>query len=223
VEAGELNAAVIPRLPFRLCSALVWWRIAVATSAAPLAVTVQDEKGEPVDDAVVSLVPLDAGATPPANSATAEISQQGQEFQPYVTVIRTGTAVTFPNADAVQHHVYSLSKAKRFEFPRYDPGKKETLVFEQPGVVVLGCNIHDWMLSYLVVTPTPWFAKTDATGRATPDAPAGRYRLEVWHPRLSAAETREVTLPAGAQTFSLKLKPERRIRRTPDPRGNGYK
>ncbi|MBI4622105.1 MAG: methylamine utilization protein, partial [Verrucomicrobia bacterium] len=91
-----------------------------------------------------------------------------------------------------------------------------------------GCNIHDWMLAYLIVLPTPWFAKSDATGHAAPDAPAGSYRLEIWHPRLAAPVTREVSLPATGDTasplaFTLALKPDRRIRRAPDAKGGGYK
>lgn len=202
---------------------------AAPLAAAPLAVLLKDAQGQPVADAVVSLIaPGPAPAPAAAPSATAEISQTGKEFSPLVTAVMVGTAVMFPNNDTVQHHVYSLSKAKKFEFPRYAPGKKEVLVFDQPGVVVLGCNIHDWMLAYLVVLPTPWFAKSDAAGRAAPDAPAGNYRLEIWHPRLATPVTREITLPAAAEpatplTFTLALKPERRIRRAPDAKGGGYK
>jgi len=37
-------------------------------------------------------------------------------------------------------------------------------VFDKPGVVVVGCNIHDWMLAYIVVLETPWFAKVCLDG-----------------------------------------------------------
>jgi plastocyanin len=198
-------------------------------AAAPLAVVLKDAQGQPVADAVVSLIPTGPAPAPSAAPAsTMEITQQGKEFSPYVTAVTVGTTVMFPNQDSVQHHVYSLSKAKKFEFPRYAPGKKEALVFDQPGVVTLGCNIHDWMLAYLVVVPTPWFAKTDAAGRAAPDAPAGSYRLEIWHPRLATPVTREISLPAAGAggaplAFTLTLKPDRRLRRAPDAKGGGYK
>ena len=89
-----------------------------------------------------------------------------------VTVVQAGTKVVFPNRDTVQHHVYSLSKPKKFELPLYNPGQKESLVFESAGLVTLGCNIHDWMIAYLLVVPTPWFAKTDEQGLTTATAPA---------------------------------------------------
>lgn len=198
----------------------------LAASAAPVEFRLADAKGQPVADAVVSLVPLDAPAhlTPPA--APLEIVQRGQEFLPYVTPVVAGTAVSFPNRDTVQHHVYSLSKPKKFELPLYAGEAKAPVVFDSPGVVALGCNIHDWMSAYIVVLATPWFAKTGADGLATlPDAPDGRYRIEVWHPRLAQAETRDISLGGGATApldFTLKLKADRRIRRHAIFPGSGY-
>lgn len=197
----------------------------VPAASVTLSAVVKDARGAPVADAVVSLVPLDSPAPPPAEPS-GEIAQQTQEFLPYVTVVQAGTEVVFPNRDTVQHHVYSLSKAKKFELPLYNPGQKESLVFESTGLVTLGCNIHDWMIAYLLVVPTPWFAKTDVHGQATVTSPAGRYRVEVWHPRLSAALVQEVSLAAGeapARDFSLTLKPDRRIRRSGATRSGGYR
>ena len=191
-----------------------------------LAVTVRTAKGEPVADAVLSLTPLDTAVPAPPPTAGGEIAQQNQEYTTYVTVVQAGSKVVFPNRDTVQHHVYSLSKAKKFELPLYNPGQAETIVFDVPGVVTLGCNIHDWMLAYLVVVPTPYFAKTDALGAARVTAPAGRYRLDLWHPRLAVAITGEAILADAGTTpreFTLALKPDRRIRRGPDSKSGGYR
>ncbi|MBL9215125.1 MAG: methylamine utilization protein [Opitutaceae bacterium] len=213
-----------PVTPLRRALALAVGLLAAAGAAADLAVAVRSAQGEPVADAVVALVPLDRPAPPPAGAA-GEIVQQHEEFTTYVTVVQAGTRVVFPNRDTVQHHVYSLSKAKRFELPLYNPGQAESFVFDVSGTVTLGCNIHDWMLAYLVVVPTPHFAKTDAQGAAQVAAPAGRYRLELWHPRLGAAVTQEVALTGAApltREFSLTLKPDRRIRRGGAGKSGGY-
>ena len=206
--------------------ALVWMACAATlASAADFNFTAKNAKGEPIADAAVSLVPLDA-PTPPASTAThTEISQENQEYSTYVTVVQAGSRVYFPNKDTVQHHVYSLSKAKRFELPLYNPGRAESFVFDVPGLVTLGCNIHDWMLAYLVVVPTPYFGKTDGAGATRISAPAGRYRLEVWHPRLAAVMTGEITLAdatAMSHDATLTLKPDRRVRRGPESKGKGY-
>lgn len=197
-----------------------------AIAAGPeLTVTVRAQRGEPVADAVVSLHPA-AGAAFPAPAADVIIAQEDKEYDPYVTPVLVGTKVRFPNRDSIQHHIYSLSRPKRFEKPLYASGAEESVVFDQPGVVVLGCNIHDWMIAYVVVLPTPHFAKTDAEGRARLAGPgAGRYRLEIWHPRLAKAETRELELSADGHApvaVELNLRPDRRIRRAPETRTGGY-
>jgi len=197
------------------------------SSAAEFSATLVDAAGKAVPDAVLSLAPLDAPA--PAFSAPAapvEIAQSGQQYRPFVTPVRAGTRVEFPNKDDIQHHLYSVSKPKPFEKPLYESGASETVVFDKPGVVTLGCNIHDWMVAYVVVLDTPWFAKSDAAGRASvAGLPAGRYRLELWHPRLAAPLTREIALAADSavsEPLELRLKPERRIRRAPTGESRFY-
>ena len=199
--------------------------LALVARSAEITCQIKTARGEEVADAVVSLIPLDGPIPAVAQDAKVEIEQLGQEFLPYVTVVQAGTRVVFPNRDTVQHHVYSLSKARKFELPLYNPGQQESIVFEVPGLVTVGCNIHDWMISHLVVVPTPWFAKSDTQGSARVAAPAGRYRLELWHPRLAAPLTREVVLadgPAASEDFSLTLKPDRRVRRSSGSKGAGY-
>jgi plastocyanin len=188
----------------------------------------RDAKGAPVADAVAWLIPLDPPAptlTPPAEPVI--ITQEGEEFSPYVTPVVVGTRVLFTNRDKVQHHVYSLSKTKRFDIPLFGAEAKPSVLFDQPGVVALGCNIHNWMSSYVVVVATPFFAKTPADGAVTlTGLPPGNYRLESWHPRLASETRRDLTISSGEaplQTISVVLKADRRIRRAPDAIGGSYK
>ena len=210
-------------LPFLALFALA---TATLAGAAELTVTTKGGKGEAVADAVVALIPLDTPVPPPVPAQRTEITQQNQEYTTYVTVVQAGSKVFFPNRDSVQHHVYSLSKAKKFGLPLYNPGQAESFVFDVSGVVTLGCNIHDWMLAYLVVVPTPWFGKTDGLGAAMITAPAGRYRLQLWHPRMTATITEEITLaesPDNKREFTVTLKADRRVRRGPAGKIGGYR
>jgi plastocyanin len=203
---------------------LLLFATGLSARGAEFSCMISSTKGEPVADAVVSLVPLDATVPPVPATAQVEIAQQGQEFSAYVTVVQAGTRVVFPNHDTVQHHVYSLSKPKKFELPLYNPGQAESIVFDVAGLVTIGCNIHDWMISHLVVVPTPWFAKSGPEGPVTITAPAGRYRLEVWHPRGTLA-AKEVTLADNIpvkEVLVLALKPDRRVRRTLGSKNSGY-
>ena len=79
-----------------------------AMPASEIRVEIRDAKGVPVADAVASLTPLDdpVKATPPAEPVL--IVQEGEEFRPHVTAVVAGTRVSFPNRDAVQHHVAFL-------------------------------------------------------------------------------------------------------------------
>lgn len=215
----------MPRLTaFVLLACGAFGRLAAAD--ATLSVVVRDARGDAVPNAVISLYALGAElASVALPEQPVEIAQDGQEFIPYVTVVRVGTTVEFPNKDNIQHHLYSLSKAKRFEKPLYAPGARESVVLDQAGIITLGCNIHDWMVAYIVVLPTQHFVQTGAQGTATLTAPAGRYRVEVWHPRLSAPLIRELELGPGAaapQEFQLKLRPDRRIRRAPETKSGPY-
>jgi hypothetical protein len=102
-----------------------------------------------------------------------------------VLAVQVGTAVAFPNSDDIRHHVYSFSPAKTFELKLYKGIPSNPLIFEHPGTVVLGCNIHDQMVGYIYVLPTPYFAKTGPSGRVElTGLPGGRYDVQIWHPRL---------------------------------------
>ncbi|MFO1340181.1 MAG: methylamine utilization protein [Burkholderiaceae bacterium] len=181
-----------------------------AARAAAVQVQVTGAAGQPLSDAVVMFEPVAGAARPVPRPATqVEIAQQGRRFVPLVTVVPVGTKVQFPNQDTVRHHVYSFSPAKKFELKLY-VGKPESPVeFDKPGIVVLGCNIHDTMVGWVVVADTPWFAKTQAGGHATlADLPPGAYTLRAWHPDLPAgvpATEQAVTVGAGAAEFTARV------------------
>jgi plastocyanin len=183
---------------------------------------VTDQSGKPVLDAVVALVPV-GGAPPVLHPAPAVMDQVNKQFVPPVLAVVVGTPVSFPNRDNIRHHVYSFSSTKKFELPLYMGTPSTPVVFDKPGPVALGCNIHDWMVAYVYVVATPYFVKTGADGRARLEGlPAGPYEARVWHPRLRGETTgRPITLAGdedGHVTFSLTLRPDAR----PLPRRDPY-
>jgi hypothetical protein len=91
--------------------------------------------------------------------------------------------VSFPNSDSVKHQVYSFSPAKRFQLPLYAGKPKDPEVFDKPGVVTLGCNIHDKMSAYVYVVEAQYYGRTDHEGRwSSPSVEPGEYTLTIWHP-----------------------------------------
>src|SRR5207237_2318117 len=148
--------------------------------AAPLAVRVVDSAGRPVRDAVVTLYPS-AGARAPHSGGRYVVSQQNLQFRPFLTVVPVGADVSFPNFDPTKHHVYSFSAAKKFELKLFAKDQSRTVHFDKPGVVALGCNIHDQMSAFIVVTDSAWTARTNAHAIAfLGDAPNAPARLTVW-------------------------------------------
>lgn len=191
---------------------------------------VRDESGAPVADAIVIAVPQNSALLRRhAGPLTGKVEQIGEEFVPRVSAVRVGSAVSFPNRDPVRHHVYSFSPAKRFELPLYAGTPAEPVVFDKPGVVILGCNIHDWMIGYIYVSETPFFAKTGKDGKVVLEVPPRAYIVRVWHPQLDGSEdaTRKKVDAARGRSaevaWKLPLKPEVRVRRAPLPdRGGAY-
>lgn len=209
-----------------LCAALA---APAAAGAARLEAVVQDGDGVPVRDAVVYAIALDGRGEPAPTPPRAEIDQVQKEFVPYVSAVRVGTRVHFPNRDQIRHHVYSFSEAKTFEIPLYEGTPAEPVVFDRPGPVVLGCNIHDWMRAYVFVVETPHFAVTGEDGRVSLDAPAGDYAVRVWHPELAGdpdATLQQASLGedgAGSLRFAIEQRRAWRPRRAPSSGGPGYR
>lgn len=151
--------------------------------AGDVQVTVSDGK-QATANAVVYLLP-ENGEPTPAQDPAGVMDQQSAQFVPHVLAVRKGASVKFPNSDNIRHHVYSFSPAKPFQLRLYAGTSAEPVEFNHTGPVVLGCNIHDWMLGYIYIVDTPWYAKTGTDGRVTlENIPAGKYTLFVWHPRL---------------------------------------
>jgi plastocyanin len=192
---------------------------AFQAAAAPLTVRVTDGKGRPVRDAVVTLHPNGSAARPSA-AGRFSVSQKDMQFHPFVSVVPVGAKVSFPNLDPSRHHVYSFSPAKRFELKLFARDQSRSVVFDKPGVVALGCNIHDGMTAFIMVTDSRWTAKTGANGVAQfADAPNSPSRITVWHPYLRArANLVEQTISAGnrSATFTVAL------RAPPMAMGDGY-
>ena len=175
--------------------------------AGAVEVRVTDAAGKPLANAVVFLESREAKAAVKPGPA-AEIAQADRQFVPPVTVVPVGTAVSFPNRDTVRHHVYSFSAVKKLEIKLYVGTPAAPVVFDQPGIAVLGCNIHDNMAAWVVIVETPWFGQSAADGRvAWPQVPAGSYRLRSWHPSLApGAPAADQPLQVGAAALQVAIK-----------------
>lgn len=186
----------------------------VTAKAYELSVTVTlDGSTEPVANAVVS---VDSGRQ--GTPVSAEIYQKDRAFHPHVLVVPVGSSVDFPNRDNTQHHVYSFSPAKTFNIELYADRPAAPIVFDKPGIVELGCNIHDHMQGFVVVTDTAATSQTDASGQVTlsiesqgTEGSPEKVTVEIWHPRLpdnTRPVTREIEAGDKSAIVTLNLEPE---------------
>ena len=203
---------------FLLVGGLVAMLGAGACWGEAVRVQVLDASGQPLPEAVVSVAGLGAGASP----ADVTLDQRKLRFEPRVLAVGRGGSVRFLNGDRVNHHVYSFSPVQRFDLRVKRGEDGQSIRFDTAGTVVVGCNIHDWMLGFIRVVDSEHFAVTDAKGEAMLDVPTPwpeAATLRAWHPRI-AENDGEVSAPLTAQavlTTSRPLKPDPWLE-TPDYR-----
>ena len=172
--------------------------VTVPARAGELSVTVLQADHRPLPGAVITVQPLDATAAP-APPIQAVMDQVDLSFKPDLLVIPVGSSVVFPNTDRVSHEVYSFSPAHPFQLPLYRGKPYPPERFSRAGLVTLGCNIHDAMLAYILVTDAPYFGRTDPGGAwVQKDLPRGRYRITLWHPRLREPDPLQQEAVVGA-------------------------
>jgi plastocyanin len=193
---------------------LLW---SASAHAAEVRGRVVASDGTGVAGAVVFLRTPIPPAAPPGTPPKSEVMDQvDKQFVPRVLPIAAGTEVRFPNHDQIHHHVYSFSRVKTFDLPLSKGDEALPVLFDQPGVVKVGCNIHDWMMGVILVLPSPIFATTDDGGAFTlRDVPEGEVTIGAWHEASETAidaATQRLTIgatPPSDLTFTLAVRPDK--------------
>ena len=220
----------LQKLVLMTITSFVLW--APIVSAQGIVLHLIDADGAPVPGSVMELLADSATASTSTRPREARIDQLDKEFIPTVTAIVAGGSASFPNSDDILHHVYSFSQAKTFDTPLYgtDADSQYREMFDVPGVVEIGCNIHDWMLAYIYVGESALMAISDDAGVASlADIPPGQYRLRVWHSRLDAPQNsveQDIVIEAGRTEeleLTLGLARDRRVRRAPSANRKRYR
>lgn len=179
-------------------------------AAATVSIDVRSADGKPLAGAVVMVETAAKPAAPVKLDYSYVMAQQNIAFTPHVLIVPVGSSVSFPNRDKVRHHVYSFSKAKKFDLKLYGRDETRSVVFDTPGVVALGCNIHDAMSGFIHVVKTPFAAQTDAGGHVVlSGVPAGGATVRVWHPSIRGSDnvvSRAIAIAPGgfATTFTIR-------------------
>jgi hypothetical protein len=200
-------SSFLRRLPAGLACLLV------VSATAPQSMTVQifDQRGLPVEGAVIEIAPPPGTGRPLAFPWRNAMAQHNLAFQPGTLIVPVGADVAFPNLDTVRHSIYSFSKIARFKIDLYGRDQTRSQRFDLAGTVALGCNIHDKMHGYIRVVTTPYAAATDLNGLGRIDGLSpGSYRVTVWHPRLRSPMNEMVQTVVFAPGLPVRLTIEER-------------
>lgn len=184
--------------------------VSATAQAATVNVDVRGADGKALAGAVVMVDTPRKPGGPIKFDYPYQMAQQNIAFVPHVLIVPVGATVTLPNRDKVRHHVYSFSKAKKFDLKLYGKDETRSVTFDTAGVVALGCNIHDAMSGFILVVDTPFAVQTDANGHATiSGVPAGQAAVRIWHPTIRAADNMLsqpaiVTAAGYSTTYTIK-------------------
>ena len=196
---------------------------AAAANAAPFEMQFTSVDGKPQGGVVVTLRSTDASRPFARPAAKPDVMDQISRldatnrtirlFAPHVVVIPVGSRVSFPNSDTVAHQVYSVSKVKEFHLPLYSGKSQDPVLFDQAGIVPVGCNIHDQMLGYIYVVEAQYFGQADHDGRwSVANVEPGDYQLTIWHPRSNKQiPVLEQRISVKAEGTQLNLRAEKKL------------
>jgi plastocyanin len=175
--------------------------VSLNVSATTLTGVVTDD-GESVFEAVITAVGT-VKTKPVLATAPRKMDQKQREFVSHILAVHVGESVLFPNSDNIQHHIYSFSPANSFEIQLYKDISPKPIKFDKAGIVVLGCNIHDWMVGYVYVSDAPFMTQTNEKGEWSLNLPPDDYTLTLWHPNLDT--------PNNVQVQQIKITTEKLV------------
>jgi hypothetical protein len=122
----------------------------------------------------------------PAPSQSLQLEQKGCIYLPRVQGAMIGQTLKIVNSDQTLHNIHSQSPAYILNIAQPIAGMIYNLPLKSEAVMlVLKCQIHQWMLGYVGVLPHPFFGVSDKAGNyEIKNIPPGRYDIQAWHEQL---------------------------------------
>lgn len=125
------------------------------------------------------------------------MDQVDKRFVPDVMAISTGDSIRFPNSDDIRHHVYSFSVPLTFELPLYSGEPENPVLFREPGMVVVGCNIHDRMQGNIYIFDKQRYAVSAAGKAEFSSLPEEELTVTIYHPEAVAEPALQFVVQAS--------------------------
>ena len=160
----------------------IFCSILLCSSAVALELTIHlnEKKNLPLDGTIVELVGHDLVSAPQNDHV---INQINKDFDPPISIVPKGSTILLLNEDSFKHHIYSLSKGNQFDIPLFSKPSQKEVLLNNHGIVKMGCNIHDWMISYVYVNESDLVKEVSKSPVTFSGLSAGEYQVRVWNPR----------------------------------------
>ena len=124
----------------------------------------------------------------PAPTEPAKIEQHDCMYRPRVQGAMTDQEIGIHNGDQTTHNVHAFDmrtgEGEESLFNLAQPKGAADITKDVDGYEVMKfkCDVHPWMVGYVVVSDHPFFAVTGEDGSfKLENVPAGKYTLEAWH------------------------------------------
>lgn len=146
---------------------------------------------------------------------SAELSNANCVFRPQILPIRKGTILQVSNRDSVAHNAKITGLNNGFN-PLIPAGSEAKPAMVEVGIlasesrpVLVTCDLHPWMKSYLLVLDHPYYAVSNQAGEfEIRNVPAGQVSLISWHGKFGwgtgKKNGQEVQVEAG-KTIDVRL------------------
>ncbi len=139
---------------------------------------------------------------PPVTASDREvfIDQEGCQYRPRVSAAQRGQTLRVRNSDKALHNVHAYEANKTFLNLGQPPGAKplEKPLTVKSDVIKLSCDVHPWMLGWVVISENPYFAVTSIDERIElAGLPPGTHTLSAWHEAMGEQRAQVVVPSAG--------------------------
>ncbi len=144
--------------------------------------------------------PPEAMQAGPTTTQPVVLDQKNCRYTPHVIAVMAGGFVEFRNSDPTMHNIHTLpaqSGNQPIDISQGPRGAPQTKQFTRAELMLpVRCNNHPWMNAFINVSPTPFFAVSDAAGRFDlRGLPPGDYVLGAVHEKM------------GEKTLNITVKP----------------
>jgi hypothetical protein len=148
---------------------------------------------------VLVYVKSGVSGTYPAPTEAVLLDQNGCTYSPHIVALQVGQPLKIKNSDDTLHNIHPRpEKNPEFNIGQPRQGMEAERKFDQPELkIVVGCDVHPWMRSYIHVLSNPFFAVTKEDGSfEIKGLPAGDYEVEALHEKLPPV-TQKISVKDG--------------------------